>query len=287
MLGERLAEYFNANPKVELMTSSVEQDSCNPGIAYQRADLSRKEELKKVILDFFPDFIINAAAYTNVNRSETERELAWKINVKGIENISQYARAVDAHIIHISSDYIFDGKNGPYTEADRPNPVSYYGRTKLAGENALSISGTSSTIIRTNVLYGPAKHSRPDFVKWAVDSLRSGKTIRIVTDQLNNPTYLDDLVTAINSIILMRKQGIYNIGGAEFLSRYDFTLRIADFFQLDRNLIVPILTAELNQQAKRPMKSGLITLKAQIELNFNPSPIGETFRKMKKELNIL
>ena len=115
--------------------------------------------------DYCPDFIVHTAAFTNVDLSEKLREDAWKINVKGVEYIGEAARAIDAHIIHISTDYIFDGKNGPYDENATPDPIGYYGRTKLASENALRISGTFFSILRTNVLYGISMNSRPDFVR--------------------------------------------------------------------------------------------------------------------------
>ncbi|HKI76921.1 MAG TPA: SDR family oxidoreductase, partial [Ignavibacteriaceae bacterium] len=226
-----------------------------------------------------------AAAFTNVDLSESEKELAWKINVKGVEYLAEGARIIDAHLIHISSDYIFDGKNGPYSETDKPNPIGYYGRTKLASENALKISGCINTVLRTNVLYGIAD-SRPDFVRWVVNSVRAGKQINIVTDQVNNPTFIDDLVQAINRIIEFRKQGVFNIGGREFLTRFEFTELIANFFKLDKNLINPILTEELNQPAKRPLKSGLLTLKAETEIGYKPHVIGETLVLMKRELNL-
>jgi dTDP-4-dehydrorhamnose reductase len=237
-------------------------------------------------MDFFPDFVINTAAYTNVDKSETEREIAWKINVTGVENIALYSWTVDAHLIHISSDYIFDGKNGPYSEEDKPNPIGYYGRTKLAGENSIKTSGVRATILRTNIVYGPAKYGRQDFVKWVVNSLRANQTIKIVTDQIGNPTFIDDIVNAINSIIEFKKEGVYNIAGKEILTRYDFTLRIADYFKLDKKLILPIITKELNQPAPRPLKSGLIILKAETEIGYIPRSLEETFEIMKKEIGL-
>ncbi|MGE5845566.1 MAG: SDR family oxidoreductase, partial [Ignavibacteria bacterium] len=234
----------------------------------------------------YPDFIINAAAYTNVDRSETDREMAWKINVKGVEYLAEASRVLDAHLIHISSDYIFDGLKGPYSETAVPNPVSYYGRTKLASENALKISGTIHTILRTNVLFGRAEENRPDFVRWVVQMLRSGQMIRIVTDQINNPTFVGDLVQGINKVIDYRKEGIYNIGGRDFLSRFDFTMEIAEFFELDKSLVKPILTEELKQPAKRPLNSGLLTLKAETELGFKPHSVKEVLSIMKKELSL-
>jgi dTDP-4-dehydrorhamnose reductase len=233
-----------------------------------------------------PDVIINAAAYTNVDLSETERETAWKINVKGVEHLAETARVIDAQIIHISSDYIFDGKRGPYSENDKPNPLGYYGRTKLASENVLKISGALYTILRTNVLYGVASKSKADFVEWLIDTVTSGKPVRIVDDQVSNPTFIDDLVQAISKVIEFRKHGVYNIGGKEFLSRYEFTKIIADYFYLDKSLITPIKTKELNQAARRPLESGLITLKAETELGYKPVPIRESLAIIKRKLGL-
>jgi dTDP-4-dehydrorhamnose reductase len=286
MLGQKAIEFYSSIGDYEVLASSFEEKSFLNNINYLQCDLSNRNEVKKLVYDFCPDYIVNAAAFTNVDLSETERETAWKINVKGIEYIAESARVLDAHLIHISTDYIFDGKNGPYLENDLPNPLGYYARTKLASENALKISGVRNTIIRTNVLYGATKHGRPDFVKWVVDSLRAKKQIRIVTDQINNPTFIDDLVQAINKIIESKKEGIYNIGGSDFLSRYDFTLMIADYFNLDKKLIIPIKTEELNQAARRPLKSGLITIKAQSELGYKPHSILQSLELIKKELSL-
>lgn len=286
MLGQRLIEFYNKLNDIELLAISVEDKSVFIDVDYIQADISNRNEIKKVIYDFCPDFIINAAAYTNVDKSESERELAWKINVKGVEYLSEAARVLDSHLVHISTDYIFDGKSGPYTENDIPNPLGYYARTKLASENVLKLSGSKNTILRTNVLYGTAKFSRPDFVKWVVDSLRAGKEIKIVDDQINNPTFIDDLVQGVNKIVELCKEGIYNIGGDEFLNRYDFTIIIANYFNLDKSLIKKIKTEELNQPARRPLKSGLITIKAQSELGYKPHTILQSLELMKQELGL-
>lgn len=286
MLGLRIVKFLSVKQNIQLLCCSVEEQPFFENADYISCDISKRDEIKKVIFDFYPDVIINAAAYTNVDKSESERELAWTINVKGVEYLAESARIIDAHLIHISSDYIFDGKSGPYNENEKPNPLGYYGRTKLASENALRISGSINTIIRTNVLYGIASKSRPDFVRWVVQSLRENKKIKIVIDQINNPTFIDDLVQAINKIIDFNKTGIFNIGGKVFLSRYDFTLMIANFFNLDRSLILPITTEELHQPAKRPLKSGLIILKAETEIGYKPSTIIESLAIMKKELSL-
>lgn len=286
MLGQRVIRHYSQQNNVELMAASLEDMPADDSVPYVTIDLCRKESIKKVVFDFFPDVIVNAAAFTNVDLCESERELAWKINVKGVEYLSESARLIDAHLVHISTDYVFDGKNGPYTEDIKPKPISYYGRTKLASENALRLQGAIYTILRTNVLYGPVRYGRPDFVRWVVNSLRDKKPIRIVKDQINNPTYIDDLVQGIAKAVEYKSQGIFHIGGSEFLSRLEFTYRIADFFGLDKTLITPIETVELNQPAPRPLKSGLITLKAQTQLGYKPHSMDETFLLMKKELSL-
>ncbi|MEE9451015.1 MAG: dTDP-4-dehydrorhamnose reductase [Ignavibacteriaceae bacterium] len=286
MLGQRTIEFYSSDKNVQLFACSIEKKPLFNNVDYLCCNITERDKIKQAVYNFMPDVIINAAAYTNVNLSETEREIAWKINVKGVEHLSESARVIDAHIIHISSDYIFDGKNGPYSENDKPNPLGYYGRTKLASENVLKISGALYTILRTNVLYGVALKSKADFVEWLVDTVRSGKPVRIVDDQVSNPTFIDDLVQAISKVIEFRKYGVYNIGGREFLSRYEFTEIIADYFNLNKSLITPIKTKELNQAARRPLKSGLITLKAEAELGYKPVTIRESFAIIKKILEL-
>jgi dTDP-4-dehydrorhamnose reductase len=286
MLGQRLVEAFSRQENIQLLTCSIEPKPFFNSVEYVCCDLTKRESIKNLIFGFYPDFIINTAAFTNVDLSEIERETAWKVNVKGVEHLAETCRVLDAHLIHLSSDYIFDGSRGPYSEKDKPNPLGYYGRTKLASENALKISGAMHTILRTNVLYGMAPNSRPDFVRWVISQLRNKKEIRIVTDQYNNPTFTDDLVDAIRKIVEIRRQGTYNIGGRDFLSRYNFSRIIAEFFNLDERLIIPITTDELKQTAKRPLKSGLLTLKAQTEIGFKPHSIKETLGIMKNYLKI-
>jgi dTDP-4-dehydrorhamnose reductase len=286
MLGQHTIEFYSSDKNVQLFACSIEENPLFDNVDYLSCNITERDKIKKVVYNFMPDVIINAAAYTNVDLSETERETAWKINVKGVEYLAETARVIDAQIIHISSDYIFDGKSGPYSENDKPNPLGYYGRTKLASENVLKISGALYTILRTNVLYGIASKSKANFVEWLIDTVTSGKPVRIVDDQVSNPTFIDDLVQAISKVIEFRKHGVYNIGGKEFLSRYEFTKIIADYFYLDKSLITPIKTKELNQAARRPLESGLITLKAETELGYKPVPIRESLAIIKRKLGL-
>lgn len=286
MLGQRTAELFLNKGNTELICASYEQQSVLENINYFNVDLTNQTEVTALLEKISPDVIVNTAAYTAVDKAETEKELCDKVNVDAVRYLANFAKKKDIHLINISTDYVFDGADGPYTEDAYVNPVGYYGLSKLKGEQEIEKSGCRYTIIRTNVLYGPAKHGRMDFVKWVVSSLRDKKEIKIVTDQINNPTYIDDLVKLIDTAIEKRTIGIFNSGGTEFLSRYDFTMRIAEFFNLNKNLIKPVLTAEFNQPAKRPLKSGLILDKTKSILGYKPGSIEDTFRLMKEELSL-
>ena len=285
LLGQRLISFYTEKQNIELMGCSIENKSALLGTAYVKCDITSREEVKKLVFDFYPDVVINAAGFTNVDQSEKERETAWKINVKGVEYLTEACRTIDAKIIQISTDYIFNGINGPYDENAKVDPLGYYGRTKLASENALRIGAVTYSVIRTNVLYGIA-NSRPDFVRWVINSLNDKKQIRVVTDQINNPTFVEDIVQAINKIIELDKFNLYNIGGKDFLNRFEFAAIIADYFNLDKSLILPIVTEELKQPAKRPLKSGLITIKAETELGFKPRSITEALAVIKKQLSL-
>lgn len=285
LLGQRLLTFYDKKENIELLGCSIEEKSFIEDVSYVTCDITIRENIKKVILDFCPDVVINASAFTNVDLSETQRELAWKVNVKGVEYVAEACRIIDSKIVQISTDYIFNGTAGPYNENAKPNPLGYYGRTKLASENALKIAAVTYSVVRTNVLYGIA-NSRPDFVRWIINSLAENKQIRVVKDQINNPTFVEDLVQGINKIIELKKYNLYNIGGREFINRYDFAIQIADFFKLDKKLITPITTDELQQPAKRPLKSGLTILKAETELGYKPHSINDALSVIKKQLKI-
>lgn len=286
LLGQNLIKLLSKTDE-EVLAASIENNFIgSEKVSYSKLDIANRNEVKKILFSFHPTFVINAAAYTNVDGCETNKDLCWKVNVIGVKHLADLSRAIDAKLIHISTDFVFDGEKGPYNEMDKLNPISYYGRSKMAGENEIFIAGIPYIIIRTNVLYGNYIRTSFEFVNWVVESLREGKPIRIVNDQYNNPTYIVDLAKGIYQAIQANVEGIFNIGGIELLNRFDFTHKIADVFNLDKNLIIPIKTIELNQKAKRPLKSGLIISKAQSEFGYLPGTIEENLLIMKKEINL-
>lgn len=281
MLGQSLFLKLVDNVNFNLFCISLEDSSCYNYKNYHKIDLSSELQIKDYLNKMNFDLIVNVAAYTAVDKAEIEKDLCKAINVEAVKILADYSKKNNSHFIHISSDYIFDGNNGPYSEIDKKNPLGYYGWSKLEGENVIINSDCNFSIIRTNVLYGNSKYGRPDFVKWVINSLEKNSEIKIVTDQYNNPTYIEDLSDAILNINANEKFGIYNIGGEKVLNRYEFTLKIAEYFNLSKNLIIPIITKDLNQLASRPLKSGLIIDKAKKELNYQATSIEKTFELMK------
>ena len=182
---------------------------------------------------------------------------------------------------------MFDGERGPYGESDRTNPISYYGRTKLASENVLRIAGTTSAIIRTMVLYGTGQGVKPNFALWLYSNLKEGKQIRVVDDQTGNPTLADDLALAILKIVELEKSGLYHIAGADIVSRYNFALSFAKIFGFNKKLIQPVKSSQFKQPAPRPLKSGFITLKAEVDLGLKMSGVERGLTIFKSQLEMI
>jgi dTDP-4-dehydrorhamnose reductase len=287
LLGQKVAEQLIRGSGYTITLASVEPASIRPlaSAEYVQLDITSRKDVRELITRRTPNVIINCAAMTNVDACETERDLAWRINVGGVENLVDGAKKVQGHIVHVSSDYIFDGKSGPYSEDDRPEPLSYYGKSKLAGENVLRTTDVPVFIARTMVLYGYAAGVKANFALWLVRSLEAKQAVRIVDDQTGNPTLVDDLAFGILKGMELGKTGVYNIAGRDIVNRYEFAVRLAQVFGLDASLIQPIKTAQLRQPAPRPLKSGLLTLKAEVELGYNPSSVEQGLRTLKGQLH--
>ncbi len=245
-------------------------------VPYCKADITNYEEIKNIIKNFAPDCVVNCAAYTDVDGCEIEKELSWNVNVKAVQYLAYFSRVFHFHLIHISTDYIFDGKKGQYSEGDIPEPLSYYGKEKLAAENAVLNEGENYTIIRTNVLYGAQYGTRNNFVTWLVKELAAGKKVNIVTDQFNNPNWAEDLARMIETVIGKKACGVFHAGGAEYFNRYQMATEIAKILGVNSDLIKPVLTSSLKQKAIRPKWGGLNIHKAQAVLGYKPSPFPET-----------
>lgn len=287
LLGQKLVMLLSRGTDYELMLTSKQGSSIfhEDDLPYRQLDITNRNDVRRIVDEFQPEVIVNTAAITNVDSCEAERETAWNVNVSGVENLAIAAKFVGAKIIHLSSDYIFDGKNGPYDEETKPNPLSYYGRTKLASENVLRTNDIPYTIVRTMVLYGVSPRVKLNFLLWLIYELERGKPVRVVDDQYGNPTLVDDLAYAILKILTFDREGIYHIAGSEWLSRYDFAVKLAKQFGLNKNLVTPVKTVVLRQPAQRPLRSGLITLKAETQLGIKMSNVEQGLMIVKNQLN--
>ena len=185
----------------------------------------------------------------------------------------------------MSTDYIFDGKHGPYAEEDAPNPLSYYGLTKSQSEEILTKSTIDYTILRTILMYGiVAEMSRSNIVLWVKESLEKGNPITIVDDKYRMPTYVEDLALACKLSIDKKATGVVHISSNQLLSIYEIAQEIATAFDLDKSLIQPISTTTLNQTAGRPVKTGFDLTKTNRELDLYPKSFKEDLQRFKEKL---
>jgi dTDP-4-dehydrorhamnose reductase len=287
LLGQKATEIFRNESSHELILTDLHDNAFeSKGFDYFPMDITKKEEVKDAVRKYLPDIIINTAAYTNVDGCETERELSWKVNVDAVKHFIIASRVNSAKIIHISTDYVFDGKAGNYSESSKPNPLSYYGKSKLASENALVTSGIDFAIVRTMIIYGSGKNLRPNFAIWLINMLTEKNTVRIVDDQFGMPTMVDDLGWALVKMVDLNKSGLYHICGSEYLSRYEFAVKLAEVYELNENLIMPIKTSDLNQSAERPMNSSFIQLKAETDLDLKTLNVTEGLNLLKVQLGL-
>jgi len=250
-------------------------------VNYFKIDVSQRNDVLRVLTDLRPDIIINTAAFTDVDGCEKDHEFCWNVNAKSVEIIQEASKKFNPLLVQISTDYIFDGNSGPYRENDTPKPLGQYGTAKFAAEKSIQAGKFEYIIARTQILYGTGIKTRPNFVTWTMNKLSQGEKIRIVNDQVGNPTYVHDLTEAIFRLIMNGEYGIFHIAGNEICSRYAFALKIADVFNLDKSLIEEITTAQLGQAAKRPMNSSFILDKLANAIDWLPGNIEQSLRKLK------
>jgi dTDP-4-dehydrorhamnose reductase len=249
-----------------------------------KADITDETGISQLFSKFKPDLVIHTASETNVDRCETEKERAWKINVVGTRNIAEACRETNAKLVCISTDYVFDGEKGLYVEEDAPNPIDFYGLTKLEGEKQAVRRCKNCAVLRTSVLYG--RHPwKQDFATWVINKLRQNQEITVVDDHFNSPTLADNLAEMALEAGERDLQGVFHTSGIERISRYDFARRIALAFDLNSVLIKPIKMNELKAWiAKRPKDSSLNTGKVQKQLKTKPLNINEGLSKLKEEM---
>lgn len=286
LLGQKLTSLLSSIPEIELIATARERLAF-PLLhgEFYPLDITNSENTERVMVKTKPDVVINTAAMTQVDQCETEQEACWKNNVLAVDNVVKACEKAGSHLIHISTDFIFDGTHGPLDESAIPNPISFYGKSKLAGEEIVKKSNLDWTILRTVLVFGVTKDmSRTNIVLWVKKSLEEGKVINVVNDQWRTPTLAEDLAMGCYLAAKQKAKGIYNISGYEMMTPYDIAIKTAAFFGLDKSLINQTDSTKFTQPARRPPKTGFIIDKAKKELGYAPRSFHEGLKLLSSQI---
>jgi len=250
-----------------------------------KLDVSVKAEVDDVFRTVKPDVVVHAATLTDVDKCELNKHLAWAVNVDGTKHIREASEREEAFLVYISTDYVFSGDKAPYVESDAADPINYYGLTKLVAEEIVQTL-PEFFIARPSVIYGATPAAgKVNFALWLIETLQKGERVKIVKDQWNTPTLNTNLAEMTLEAIERHLTGIYHLSGATRVSRYEFALKIAETFKLDKTLIDKVASSQFTWPAKRPVDSSLDTSLAQRTLQCKPLPLDEALERLKVELS--
>jgi len=270
----------------ELYGTSLANPPPIRGYRFVKLDVASPENVREVLEIIEPEVVIHAAAKADVDFCERNREITYETNVTGSENLAKEASLGGARLIYLSTDLVFDGEKGDYSEGDDPNPSSLYGSTKLEAEKRVLGISDRAVVVRLSLLYGNRGHSNVGFVCRLLESLNAGRPFKLFTDQYRTPLYLDDLAEALRGVILDRGfRGLYHLGGPERVSRWEFGQILAEVFGFSKKLLSPIKMEDLLEMIPRPRDCSLNSSKIYGRLNFRPKAIREGLQRLKREMS--
>jgi len=278
LLGQKLTEKILAEGRVKLVATSkgTNRYPVKDGYGYAEMDILDAVQVREVIERYSPDAIVHTAAMTNVDICEANKTLCRQLNVDAVRTLISICEEKNIQLIHLSTDFVFDGADGPYGEEDAVNPVSYYGESKVLAEELLKNSKADWAILRTILVYGiTSDMSRSNIVLWAKAALEKASPINVVNDQWRMPTLAEDLAEACLLAIEKNAKGIYHVSGKDYMSIADLVRKVAEFWNLDQSFINEISSTGLNQTAKRPVRTGFVLDKAIKDLNYCPHSFEE------------
>jgi len=251
---------------------------------FELLDITNSAEFSYLAELYAPDVIVNTAAISKPDQCESDPEQCWRTNAESVEYMAAFSAQRNIFFIHFSSDFVFDGTAPYYTEESDPCPLSLYGKSKLASEQAVIEHCNEYAIVRTSMVYGFANGAKQkNFISWVAQSISAQQHIDVVEDQYRTPSYVCDIAKGVLAIAEKKEAGIYNLSGNEFMSVYDFARHIASVFALDDAYIHPTETLLLNEAAKRPMKTYLKIDKATNLLEYIPCSVQEGLLLCKKD----
>ncbi|RTL59308.1 MAG: SDR family oxidoreductase [Sphingobacteriales bacterium] len=283
MLGKELAKQLLEKNFFVIGTSRGECRTVynSEKFKYYEVDITDDFQLHDVLFDERAEVVIHAAAMTQADECELNEDKCWNVNQHGTVHALVCAEMYSSFIIYISTDFVFDGKKGMYSEEDECRPVNWYGRCKLEGESVIKDAEIPWAIVRTCLVYGEkTPGGRDNIITWADGKLSKGEKIKVVDDQVRTPTYIGDLAMGIISIIEKRATGIYHLSGKDVLTPYQMVKAVASYKGYDESLIERVTADTFTQPAERPAKTGFVIDKAMNELNYNPISFEEGIKKV-------
>jgi len=279
LLGQKLAQLLVHNAEIDLIATSRGQNKLAeilPELHFISLDVTDDQQVEKIISVERPTHIIHTAALTNVDECELNQAACWQLNVAAVQYLVNACEKYKVHLIHLSTDFVFDGEAGPYNEEAQPNPISYYGQSKLAAEKIVQASPVKWAIIRTVLVYGVVHdYGRTNIVLWVKNSLEAQKNIQVVNDQFRTPTLAEDLAMGCWLVVQHNAEGIFHISSKETLTPYEMALQVAEYFNLDKAYITKADASNFSQPAKRPPRTGFNITKAEEILGFKPHNFSE------------
>lgn len=289
LLGQKLIDLYLTKPDKKIIASGIGpcRHPKRDRFEYVELDISDYNQVVSVFAQFKPDTLIHTAAMTNVDACELDHESCDRLNVQAVENMAEACKLHGTHMVHLSTDFIFDGSHGPVDEEEQPNPLSYYGNSKLKGEEIVKRVCSRWAILRTVLVYGVVTDmSRSNIVLWAKGALEKGQSIQVVDDQFRTPTLAEDLAMGCFLAEDKTAQGIFNISGKDFMSIYELVERVAAYYNLDKSHVSRSDSSKLNQPAKRPPITGFIIDKARKELGYEPHSFEEGLEIVRGQLKL-
>lgn len=249
VIGFKLAVHFLKTG----LDTELTYNNNNPGIGKtHKLDITNNGDTCNLIAETKPDIVVHATALTNVDLCETDRKLAYSINVGGTKNIVEGCNKINCKLVYVSTSFVFDGKKEIYSEDDPTSPSTYYGMTKLIGEELIKSSGLPYLILRTDQPYcWIEKWQHSNSVLRVLETLRAGKILKEIVDWYNTPTYVPNFINATSKLLDEKEIGVYHLVGSDFINRYEWSLVVAETFGLNKKMIEPINSNDLGLPAKR------------------------------------
>ena len=274
-----VGEHFTTNSKLNDFITTYKNNETNfSNISSVKINLPQDwSKLEELILKEKPDVVLNSIAYSNPDFCETNREEAYTLHVKISEKITTLCSKINSKIVFLSTDYVFDGKKGNYTENDKPNPINYYGHTKDLAEKII-LKNENNLVLRTAMVYGLSSKVR--FLRYVIENLKKDQEINTYDDIFNSATLLDDLTNGISKAIELDASGIYHIVGSSCVSRFDFAKTVAKVFDFNENLVKPVSILSAKLKAKRPINPCLNNSKASKTFGIKFSSINEGIKQI-------